>query len=104
MSKTTPIYSEPRSFTLRDPARLSIELGDPVGRKASVRIVGDLTTGLKANNFQVLDGGAGYTADTAQLSIISEFGRGASLRPVINQLGELASVEVVNARQWIYLK
>ncbi|MDB3958773.1 Ig-like domain-containing protein [Opitutales bacterium] len=91
------IYSEPRSFTLRDPARLSIELGDPVGRKASVRIVGDLTTGLKANNFQVLDGGAGYTAYTAQLSIISEFGRGASLRPVINQLGELASVEVVNA-------
>ncbi len=91
------IYSEPRSFTLRDPARLSIELGDPVGRKASVRIVGDITTGLKANNFQVLDGGAGYTAYTAQLSIISEFGLGASLRPVINQLGELASVEVVNA-------
>ena len=71
-------------------------MGDPVGRKASVRIVGDVTTGLKANNFQVLDGGAGYTGDTAQLSIISEFGRGASLRPVINQLGELASVEVVN--------
>ena len=90
------VNSEPRSFTLRDPSRLSIELGDPVGRKASVRIVGDVTTGLKANNFQVLDGGAGYTGDSAQLSIISEFGRGASLRPVINQLGELASVEVVN--------
>ena len=80
---------------MRDPSRLSIELGDPVGRKASV-IVGDPSAGLSATNFQVLDGGAGYTGDTAQLSIISEFGRGASLRPVINQLGEVASVEVVS--------
>ena len=92
------VNSEPRSFTLRDPSRLSIELGDPVGRKASVRIVGDINGdgSLKASNIQVLDGGAGYTGDTAQLSIISEFGRGASLRPVVNQLGEFASVEVVS--------
>jgi hypothetical protein len=90
------IYSEPRSFTLRDPSRMSIELTDPIARKASIRLKSSASGTLTNTDFEILDGGAGYTGDTAHLSIISEYGTELVTRLEVDQLGEVSGVVVLN--------
>ena len=90
------VYSEPRSFTLRDPSRLSIELIDPIARKASIRLKSSASGTVTNTDFEIQDGGTGYTGDTAHLSIISEYGTELVTRLEVDPLGEVSGVVVLN--------
>ncbi|MFL2913992.1 MAG: Ig-like domain-containing protein [Opitutales bacterium] len=88
-------YSEPYIFPIVDPERLSVELTNPIGRKATLgfrKSFFDDT--ITASDIVILDGGIGYTQDTLYFTILSENGQGAHLHGVLTD-GTLTEVNVL---------
>ena len=83
-------YSDPYVFTVTDPNRLSVELLEPLGRLAILRIV-EVTNGA-ITKVKVVDGGSGYSNETSTLTILSENGSGADLQVVLGSKGEIRDI------------
>ena len=83
-------YSDPYVFSVTDPNRLSVELLEPLGRLAILRIV-EVTNGA-ITKVKVVDCGSGYSNETSTLTILSENGSGADLQVVLGSKGEIRDI------------